>query len=240
MYRLFYRYFPRLLYITTPRSKSNYWYNNKRDYCERISLTNEDYNSLRKYLRHLNKPTGYSKLNGVFSPLGLTIEMGIYDIIKKMGIPYYITKNRHIMKGYSTLFYKKQIGRLKCVFQLHLHKNKLFLFQVSINKNNSKKEDKTNLIELLLGDYIETCDYSFYDKKYNCFKDHNGHYLHTINELFETQFTLLAPEDSSFNQFLMAKQKFSWTERRNVAHSYSHIFVKDMTDFTKKSLKPVS
>ncbi len=224
LYRIIIQSFPRLLYLSSKKIKSGQPYYTKDDYFKEQDIGSKSYDYLKKYSRFLIPKDECANLRGIFSPLGIVTGMSIYKVVRTMGVPHHFICNRKIMKDYCTVFYKKQIGGLKCVFQLHFHKRKLFLYQASINETSKHGYD---LIELLLGEYLTAADKQNYNpEKINYFKDEIGNYVCATSEFFGTRFTLVSSHNNSFEQLLEIKYDLAKSKRKDIAKTYNHAFVK--------------
>ncbi len=201
-YRMIIRLFPKSLEWEAPWLSPYRKNESKRAYFKHSNLAIASYNYLKKHCQHGLQSGDYHKIQHTFSPLGLKIGMKVCKAIKKMdALPACVISNSGLVDGHYILFFKKQIGGLRCTFELHFHKTRLFLYQVSLyEKKQELKKNAVDLTELLLGTSSSEEDTQHY-------QDNQGQSICAVNDFFYTHFIVTDPNSSSLNQLLAAKYR---------------------------------
>lgn len=173
-----------------------------------MNLASTSYEFLKEHCQH-GLYSGNSKyLPCTFSPLGITIGQPICTVIRKMGsTPHCVLDNTSYLSGYYTLLYKRKIGSLKCTFELHFHKSRLFLFCINMyDTKGATQTQKRDFVKLLLNN-SESGGFRKEkgDNGATFFVDNVNQMICGIENLFRTVFILSRPDSSSLNQLLAVK-----------------------------------
>lgn len=202
------------------------WGDQKVGYTE-MNLASNTYQYLKEHCQNGLHSGEFTQLPVSFSPIGLKIDMPICTAIRKMGsTPDYVIDNSEYLNGHYTLFYKRRIRNLRCTFEMHFHKSRLFLLQVKVyEKCNHIQTKRSDFIYLLLnaeGDSIlEDCTSGV-----RYFQDTRNQFICGINNLFSTNFILSNPNGSSLNELLFAKYKKSEYGSTDSNATFKHTFIK--------------
>lgn len=227
LYKLVFQIFPDLICTGLTKTKSGNSYYEKKDQYQYYNLVNRGYNYIKESCQQIIQSGEYKELNGKFSPLGLHLNMKVCRVIGKMGTPNCVISNSHIMKRHYTLFYKKRIGSMRCVFELHFHRKRLFLCQITVNEKGSNDDvNKVCVINKLLGDYIgEGFDLKKESETPHYFKDQDDNSICVHKDVFSTRFVFTNPYNDSLDRLLLAKHKRNKSSRQKEFELHDHIFV---------------
>ncbi len=196
----------------------------QKDLFEHDNLAYSEYSYLKKCCMKSTRgrDTPFHKIRGTVSPFNLRIGQSSLQIVRKVGLPFHITHNKNLMKGYFTWFYKIWIGDLKCTFQLHFHKNKLFLCKVNISEKSMHGVD---IVELLLG--RDSTQGSYFGREgFRYFEDSIGQVICAHTDLFSTQLTISCPGCESLQHFMNMKYSSTRSRTGPKSETYSQAFVK--------------
>lgn len=223
-YQIAVRFAPRLLNFEEGKVKTNHSYYDKKNYFQYYNLAGKSYDYLAGHCKENLNSNKARKVGSIFSPFGLVIGDSICEAVKKLGNPDCFLSNRGLMKRYYTLFYKRQIGDLKCILEFHFHKRKLFLSQVSIHDDDLAKREETDLVALLFGEEFKAYNKLQAKNGKIYFEDINGYSICTVKEPFCTHFILSDQKNSSLKELLKTKFKGD-RSRRNYNETYKKIFL---------------
>jgi len=203
---IIFRFCPRLMELNLFNNSISK-YLTKRDYFQYYDLNKKNYSYLKEHCQNGFHTGDFKQLKGVFTPLGISIDTLICKVIMKLGKPGYFIRHRGRFKGFYTLFYKKKIGFLHCIFEMHFYNKKLFICQVSIKDIMQEGTDeKIDLIRLLFGyDLKDDSDHDQMKSGVLNFKDAKGYSICSIEDHFSLRFILTDPDSSALNQWLAIK-----------------------------------
>lgn len=221
-------YMPAFLDFPCPKSRMRKGRHDSRDYYQYYNLANQSYEELKKHCQETAHTGNYMKVEGEFSPLSFSLGANIGEVVRKFGKPIFVINNCHIMKGYRTLYFKRKVGDLKCMLQMHFHRRKLFLEQININQKEGMTGSHSFIIESLIGEHLDV-DYdvkSLGEDSLKYFEDKFGNSISTTCDHFSARLIFTNPNSESLNELLYYKYKEVIAKKKIADTDYSRLIVK--------------
>ncbi len=214
------RYCPGFLNFNILKGRTHQTYTGKSVLFGQSYLTQSDYLRLNQLMEG-KVPT--NTLESEFAPLSLKLGYCLFRIQHVMGKPDYVLKQGELMRGYRILFYKKILAGLRCTFELHVHRGKLFLYRLNIHNSGLDPMGDAVIKAIFQGEL--TYEQNVGSPASLHLKDIRNQHVLIRQDYFNTHFLVCKPVGSSLKALIEKRLKDDSPESGPDPSIYRRLFL---------------